>query len=74
MTLQKVKVVKDPDWKPEWYAGGFAAHCANQSSQTWLYDGDADYTVKIRMTKNGWKKGSCRFDEGRANEFYDYNF
>lgn len=75
-TLVRVKTAMDPDWKPEFYAGGFAAHCANQSDQTWLFDGiDPDHTMTIRLNKRGqWVRGGTRFTEDQARYFYDYNF
>ena len=75
VTLAKVIVASDPDWKPEMVPGGFAAHCTNQSSQTWLYD-SVDYsdTKTIRATKKGWSNKGTRFVEDMAREFYDYNF
>jgi hypothetical protein len=75
VTLAKVDVEPDPDWKPEIHAGGFAGHCSNQNQQTWLFAGiDEDHQTTIRLTKNGWRKGSTRFAEDVAREFYDYNF
>lgn len=75
-TLAAVNHKADPEWKPEFYAGGFAAHCANQSEQTWLYDGiDVARTITIRLNKKGqWVRGETRFTEGQARYFYDYNF
>ena len=73
--LAKVKVAKDPDWKPEMHPGGFAAHCSNQHSQTWLFDGvNDDHTKTIRLTKKGWTYKGTQFSEDCAVEFYDYNF
>lgn len=73
--LAKVNVKKDPDWKPEFLPGGYAGHCTNQSEQTWLFDGvDEGYSKTIRMTKKGWSHRGVKFTEGRASEFYDYNF
>lgn len=75
VTLVKVRVAKDPDWKPEMVPGGFCAHCTNQSEQTWLYAGlNENRTKTIRMTKRGWAHKGTRFTEGQAREFYDYNF
>ena len=34
VTLAKVNVKRDPDWKPEILPGGFAGHCTNQHQQT----------------------------------------
>jgi len=75
VTVAKVEVAADPDWKPEFYTGGFAAHCANQSEQTWLYAGvNMSVTKKVRLTKKGWTSKGTRFVADRAREFYDYNF
>lgn len=77
VTVARVEVDSDPEWKEkmEWHAGGFAGHCANQGQQTWLYAGvNEKVTKKVRMTKKGWASRGTRFIEGRATEFYDYNF
>lgn len=75
VTLAKIDVKKDPDWIPEMISGGFCAHCANQSDQTWLFDKiDETRTKTIRMTKHGWASKGVRFTENSAIEFYDYNF
>ena len=77
VTLAKVHVMRDPEWKPEMriYGGGFCAHCPNQNKQTWLFDRlDWNYTRTVRMTKRGWADRGTVFVEGKAIEFYDYNF
>lgn len=75
VTLVKVAVQADPDWKPEIIPGGFAGHCTNQSDQTWLFKGiRPTQTMTIRKTKNGWSRKGVRFVEDRAVEFYDFNF
>lgn len=75
VTLAKVEVQPDPEWKPEMHAGGFAAHCSNQHAQTWLFGRiNREHTCTIRRTKRGWARKGVRFIEGRAREFYDYNF
>jgi hypothetical protein len=75
LTLAKVDVAPDPEWKPDFIPGGFCAHCTNQSDQTWLFDKvDRSHTVTIRKTKKGWARKGTRFSEDRAVEFYDYNF
>ena len=81
-TLARVLSVKDPEWKPDFVPGGFCAHCTNQSEQTWVYAGiDADDTVTVREVKSRyygedtcWGYKGRTFVEGRAREFYDYNF
>ena len=75
ITLQKVAVLPDPEWKPDFLPGGFAGHCTNQSEQTWLYGGLTQEKVTIRKNKKGaWVHKGVRFMEGVAREFYDYNF
>lgn len=76
ITLSRVEVTADPEWKPEFIPGGFAAHCTNQHAQTWAFDRiDHQNQTTIRLTKTGqWKRGSTRFIAGRAKYFYDYNF
>jgi hypothetical protein len=75
VTLAKVNVEKDPDWKPEIQPGGFCGHCSNQHAQTWLFgDIDLNQTKTIRKTKLGWSHSGVKFIEDRAREFYDYNF
>lgn len=76
VTLAKVDVKKDPEWKPEFYAGGFCAHCPNQSDQTWLFDSiDEGHTCIVWKSKDGeWRRAGVKFRENVAREFYDYNF
>jgi len=76
-TLARVVVKRDPEWMPDFRVGGFAHHCVNQSSQTWLFDYiDYDDTVRVNARKKGteWGHQNTRFVEGTANYFYDYNF
>lgn len=82
VTLAKVNVKRDPEWKPNILPGGFCGHCDNQGSQTWIYDGvDENCTKTIRLVKsryigeeNMWAHKGTRFSEDQAHEFYDYNF
>ena len=71
-----VEVKPDPDWKPEIVPGGFIGHCTNQYGQTWLFDRiRSDYITILRKNKHGdWVNRGRKFIEGRATEFYDYNF
>lgn len=76
-TVAKVNVSPDPEWKEkmEVHPGGFCAHVSNQNQQTWLYAGvNEEYTRTLRLTKRGWALKGTRYVEGRAVEFYDYNF
>jgi hypothetical protein len=76
--LVRVFVDKDPEWlaKKVFIVGGFCGHCSNQEEQTWLFKsfGPEAAPISVRMTKRGWARNGVRFDEGRAVEFYDYNF
>lgn len=74
-TVARVKAAPDPEWTPEFYAGGFAGHCANQNSQTWLYDGLGE-EIKIRRSKNGYwvRNNVCFIESDGPTYFYDYNF
>jgi len=76
MTVAAVEVERDPEWKPEIHAGGFAGHCSNQHQQTWLFSRvNRDLTTTIRLNKKGqWVHKGTRFIRGVAKEFYDYNF
>jgi len=82
VTLAKVNIKRDPEWKPNITPGGFVGHCDNQSEQTWLYDGvDENYTKTVRLVKSCyagenqmWTYKGTKFYEDRAIEFYDYNF
>ena len=75
VTLAKVEVGPDPEWKPEIIPGGFAGHCTNQHEQTWLFKKIEDRITKtIRLTKKGWSRKGTGFSEGVAREFFDYNF
>lgn len=75
VTLAKVNVTKDPDWKPSITPGGFCGHCDNQHEQTWLFANiNPEYKMTVRQTKRGWAHKGVRFSEGVAREFYDYNF
>ena len=76
LVVQRDKATLDPNFKPEWIAGGFAGHCTNQNEQTYTYERDPNGSIKkIRFSK---KYGAFMFCDkpimvGR-HEFYDYNF
>lgn len=76
ITLQKVMVGPDPEWKPNILPGGFAGHCTNQHEQTWMFAGvDRTRHITIRKNKRGhWVHKGVIFAENVAREFYDYNF
>ena len=68
----------DPDWKPEFHVGGFAAHCSNQSEQRWIYSSREDAEpIRIRLRKNGrwYDSHGSRYSLGFSPcRFYDYNY
>lgn len=81
LTLQEVRVERDPDFKPNFIKGGFAGHCTNQDEQTWLYAGLGDDIVKVRLVKSRyygsdklWGSKGREFIANGANRKYDYNF
>ena len=82
MTVQLVEVEPNPEWKPNWIAGGFAGHCTNQSDQTWIYKNLSPITTIIRLRKSRYhgsnklwaSKQHGEFVDNGAVEFYDYNF
>lgn len=75
VTVQRVAVDKDPAWIAikEFHPGGFCGHTSNQHAQTWVFK-EFRETRTLRLTKRGWAHKGTRFVEGRATEFYDYNF
>lgn len=76
LTLQRDKATLDPNFKPEFIVGGFAAHCTNQDEQSYTYERDPNGGTTVVY----WSKKYGRFmylgksiSVGR-HEFYDYNF
>lgn len=77
LEIREMKCERNPEWKPEFYVGGFSAHCANQHEQKWFITTDESAPVKrIRLGKRGWKDAhGARFDvSDKPVKFYDYNF
>jgi hypothetical protein len=75
LTVVPVDVEKDPSFKPNFIAGGFAGHCDNQHEQTWIYVGKCPMRKRtIRMGKNGWAGGQFKETPKGPYYFYDYNF
>lgn len=78
VTVQRDKATRDPNWKPEMIAGGFAGHCTNQDSQTYTYEQDPNG----ELVKFNWSKKYSQFKNTKRGqsltmgrrEFYDYNF
>lgn len=77
VTVRRDKATLNPDFKPEWIPGGFAAHCTNQDEQTYTYEPDengTEYTFRwSRKYQRYGQPGNLTLSKGR-HEFYDYNF
>lgn len=77
VTIQYDKATLDPNFKPEWIPGGFAAHCINQDEQTYTYERDPNGRTETFRWSNRYgsygQPGNPRLIKGR-HEFYDYNF
>lgn len=77
ITIQRDKAIRDPNFKPEFIPGGFAAHCTNQDEQSYTYERNENGA----LTTIWWSKkfnrygtpGNLTASKGR-HEFYDYNF
>ena len=77
LTVRMDKATRDPNWKPEWAVGGFAAHCTNIDEQKWIIEEDENGSVEVfRWSKryNQYRNtsGEKLFPEWR--KYYDYNF
>lgn len=77
VTVRRDKATLNPDFKPEWIPGGFAAHCTNQEEQSYTYEPDESGTVYTFRWSNKYQRygqpGNLSLSKGR-HEFYDYNF
>lgn len=75
--VRRMAAQLDPSWKPEMHAGGFAAHCSNQSSQKWIITSDEGaQVIRLHMRKDGcfYYQGSKFRREAAPRKFHDYNF
>ena len=77
VSVRRDKATLDPNFKPEWIPGGFAAHCTNQDEQTYTYKPDENgevYTFRWSQKYQRYgQPGDLTLSKGR-HEFYDYNF
>ena len=77
VTVRRDKATLNPNFKPEWIPGGFAAHCTNQDEQSYTYEPDekgTEYTFRwSRKYQRYGQPGNLTLSKGR-HEFYDYNF
>lgn len=77
ITVRYDKGELDPEWKPEFEIGGFAAHCLNNDDQKWIISEDENGRVD---TFRWHKRENCFVNKagekllpGWAKK-YDYNF
>lgn len=78
LTIQQDKATLDPNFKPEWVAGGFAGHCTNANEQSYTYERNPNGTIyKCHWSEKYGRfqcsDGSIRIIRGR-HEYYDYNY
>lgn len=76
ITVQQDTATLDPNFKPEWVAGGFAGHCTNQDEQTYTYERNLKgrtYTLRFSNKYGRFMYLEKPISIGR-HEFYDYNF
>lgn len=70
----KATIVKRPS---DFEVGGFVGHYHDNHSQEWSFESDeSQETMRIRLTKKGWKNGRhMKFQMSDSpREFYDFNF
>ena len=70
------KVTKNPNFTPDFRAGGFFGTVVNQDDQTWIYAPGDEEPKRFSQTKNGNYsiKGNKRVRVGVKSYYYDYNF
>lgn len=77
ITVRYDKAERDPNWKPEWVVGGFAAHCLNNDEQRWIIEEDPAGEVE---TFRWHKRDNCFMNTSGEKllpgwaKHYDYNF
>ena len=70
----KATIVRRPS---DFEAGGFVGHYHDNHRQEWSFESDeSQETMRIRLTKKGWKHGRhMKFQMSDSPyEFYDFNF
>jgi len=75
--IRAMNAERDPNWKPDFVAGGFCGTVVNQRDQRWIISSSADApAVRIRLGKQGWKDANGRRFQlsDEPVKFYDYNF
>ena len=55
LEIRAMKAERNPNWYPEWVAGGFSAICTNDNEQEWIITSAPKATVfRIRKQKKVW--------------------
>ncbi len=76
VTVRFDKAERDPNWKPEWVAGGFSAICLNDNDQRWIIEEDENGTTERFYwsdKENCFVHNGCRLTPGWY-KYYDFNF
>jgi hypothetical protein len=75
--IRAMNAERDPNWKPDFVAGGFCGTVINQRDQRWIISSSVEApVVRIRLGKHGWKdaNGNRYQLADQPRKFYDYNF
>lgn len=77
VTVRRDKATLNPEFKPNFVIGGFAAHCTNLGDQEYTYEPDEQGDETTIRWSNKYQSygrpGNLTLSKGR-HEFYDYNF
>lgn len=77
ITVRRDKATLNPNFRPEFIVGGFAAHCTNQDEQSYTYEPDEDGDLRTFHWSKKYNQygtpGNPTLSKGR-HEYYDYNF
>lgn len=76
ITIQRDRVTRDPNFKPQWIPLGCSAYCTNNEEQCWQYERNESGSI---LTLRFSKKYERFMYLGKSisigrHEYYDYNF
>jgi hypothetical protein len=77
IVIREMDAQRDPNWVPDFVAGGFTAHCANQEDQRWvIVSNEASPAIKAHKRADGyfWSAYGRHRVAREPRKFYDYNF
>lgn len=75
--IREMDAQRDPNWVPDFVAGGFTANCANQEDQRWfIVPNEANPPIKAHKRADGyfWSAYGRHYVAREPRKFYDYNF